>query len=292
MELRHIRYFIVLAEELNFSRAAEKLHIAQPPLSRQIQELEEELGAQLFHRTRRQVELTNAGKVFLKKAYQILDEVEQARMSTRLSSTGREGEFRIGFSGLAHDLIPNLKAYRERFPQVGIVLHQMSSTAQIEALNEKIIDIGLITVPVRNSKIALLPLPELHYMAALPEHHPLVHKESIFLRDLTDETFIMTPKSIGPLYYETFMSVFQDANITPKITIQASDLQTVMALVAGGMGITLTPSPIQSYPGIIKRRVEDIQLTIQPYLAWRKDNNSVILEKYLKFFHEQTERYN
>src|SRR5690625_3332629 len=99
MELRHIRYFIVLANELNFSRAAEKLHISQPPLSRQIRELEENIGAQLFYRTRRRVQLTDAGKVFLKKAYQILDQIEQARISTQLSSIGKEGELRIGFTG-------------------------------------------------------------------------------------------------------------------------------------------------------------------------------------------------
>ncbi|MGG4545513.1 LysR family transcriptional regulator, partial [Bacillus velezensis] len=103
MELRHIRYFLVLAEELNFSRAAEKLHIAQPPLSKQIKELEEEIGAKLFNRTKRHVELTNAGQVFLDKAYQILDQVEQACISTRLTSTGTEGELVIGFSGSVQD---------------------------------------------------------------------------------------------------------------------------------------------------------------------------------------------
>src|SRR5690625_2301958 len=133
MELRHIRYFLALAEELNFSRAAERLYIAQPPLSRQIKELEDKIGAKLFHRTNRQVELTNAGKVFLKKAYHILDQVEQACISTRLSSTGREGEFHIGFNGAIHDLIPTLQNYRELYPEVGIILKQISSTKQNQA---------------------------------------------------------------------------------------------------------------------------------------------------------------
>lgn len=283
MELRHIRYFVVLAEELNFSRAAEKLHISQPPLSRQIQELEEEIGTRLFTRTNRQVELTHAGKLFLNKAYQILDQVEQACISTRLSSTGREGDFRIGFSSTVQDLIPSLQKYREQFPKVGIILHQMASNEQIEALNEKKIDVGLVTIPVNHTKIEVIPFKKVEFMVALPEKHPLAIKPSVYIRDLADETFIITPKSAGPLYYDMFMNAFENANFTPNITIQANNLQIVMALVAGGMGITLTPSPIHDANGIIKRKVEDIDLAVQSYIVWRKDNRSEILNNFLNF---------
>ena len=284
MELRHIRYFLVLAEELNFSRAAERLYIAQPPLSRQIQELEKEIGAKLFHRTNRQVELTNAGKVFLKKAYHILDQVEQACISTRLSSTGKEGEFRIGFNGAIHDIIPTLKKYRELYPEVGIILKQMNATEQIEALNEKRIDIGTVTIPINNDKIQVMPLRKIHFMVAFPEKHPLALKESIYIRDMADETFIITPKSAGALYYDTFMSAFENADFTPKITIQAHDIHSVLTLVEAGMGITLTPTPTTQVNGIIKRKVEDINITLEASLAWRKDNGSEILKEFLKFF--------
>lgn len=286
MELRHIRYFLALAEELNFSRAAERLHITQPPLSRQIQELEEEIGAKLFYRTKRNVELTNAGKVFLNKAYQILDQVEQACVSTRLSSTGKEGEFRIGFTGAVQDLIPTIQEYRKRYPLVGIILEHMSTFKQIEALNENRIDIGLISSPVNNSKIQVIPIKKMNFVLALPEQHPLNSKKSIYLSDMANETFIMTPKSVGALYYETFMSVFQKAGFTPNITIQAHDLQTVLALVAAGMGVTLTPSPFNSINGIIKRKVEDVNLTVNGLLAWRIDNKSKILDEFLQFFFE------
>ncbi|PEC57588.1 LysR family transcriptional regulator, partial [Bacillus wiedmannii] len=127
MELRHIRYFLALAEELNFSRAAEKLHIAQPPLSKQIRELEEEIGAKLFNRTKRHVELTSAGKVFLNRAYQILDQVEQACISTRLTSTGFEGELVMGFSGSVQDLIQPIQEFHKQYPEIGIVLQQLST---------------------------------------------------------------------------------------------------------------------------------------------------------------------
>lgn len=284
MELRHIRYFIALAEELNFSRAAERLHIAQPPLSRQIQELEEEIGAQLFYRTKRHVELTNAGKVFLQRAYHILDQVEQASISTRLSSTGIEGDLCIGFNGIVQDIIPTLQAYRSKFPEVGISIYQLNSTEQISALHEKRIDIGIISIPVSNHKIAVKPLPPVKFKLVMPEHHPLANRPSLTMHDLADETFIMTPKSVGQVYYDKFMSAFRDVGYTPKMTIQANDLQTIISLVAGGMGIALSPSPLNPTYGIITRELEDVDLFLHPFVVWRKDNRSEILPKFLNFY--------
>lgn len=286
MELRHMRYFVVLAEELNFSRAAERLHISQPPLSRQIRELEQEIGARLFHRTKRQVELTPAGKVFLNKAYQILDQVEQASLSTRMSSTGMAGELRIGFTSVVQDLIPTLQRYRKQFPQVGINLRHMTSYQQIEALHERQLDVAVITIPVGSNKIDVLPLKKWPLQLVLPEHHPLATRTKVHLADLRQETFIMTPKSTGHLFYDLVMSVFEQAGFTPHITIQAHDMQTVMALVAGGMGVTLSPSPIEPYSGIMMRRVEDVDVTLQGMIAWRKDNQSEVLHEFLAFFRE------
>lgn len=284
MELRHIRYFIVLAEELNFSRAAEQLHIAQPSLSRQIKDLEDKVGAQLFYRTKRRVELTNAGKVFLNKAYHILDDIEQACISTRLSSTGQEGELRIGFNGAVQDIIPTLKAYQKKFPQVGLILKQLNSAEQVKTLNEKKIDIGVISIPIHDDKIKTFPIVKIPFKVALPENHPLVHKDVLHINDLANEKFIITQKSTGPLFYDAFMGFFHQTDFTPNITIQANDMHTVMALVAANMGITLTPTPMASISGIILKSVADINLIIEPTLAWRKDNQSEVLHKFLMFF--------
>lgn len=177
---------MALAEELNFNRAAERLHIAQPPLSRQIRELEEEIGIKLFHRTSRQFELTPAGKWLLPRAYEILDRVEQTRIGARLTSMGRKGELRIDFSGTVVDLIPTLKAYQSRFPHVGIILKHMNS-----------------------NKIRTRPLIRIPFMAALPVDHPLTVKPSISVYDLKDETFIITPQSAGPIYYDMIMGLFR-----------------------------------------------------------------------------------
>lgn len=283
MELRHIRYFIVLAEELNFSRAAQRLHIAQPPLSRQIKELEDELGAKLFNRSKRHVELTPAGKVFLQKAYQIFDQVEQARFNTRLTAIGKEGELRISFTGAVQDLIPVIREYHRLHPQVGIVIKHMTNKEQIKALNEKTVDIALVSTQIESSNIHTTPLRNLPFYAAFPENHPLVKKKKLYLKDLANETFIMTPRSVGVLYYETFMSAFNHAKFTPNIAIQADDLHTVLALVASGMGITLTPSPFEPMKGIVKRDIEDVNIAIVSSIAWHKDNNSKILEDFLLF---------
>ena len=126
----------------------------------------------------------------------------------------------------------------------------------------------------------------MNFVLTLPEQHPLNSKRSIYLCDTANETFIMTPKSIGALYYETFMRIFKKGGFTPIITIQAHNLQAVLALVAAGMGVTLTPSSINSTNGIIRRRIEDVNLTINGLLAWRKDNKSKILDEFLAFFFE------
>ncbi|WP_267379521.1 LysR substrate-binding domain-containing protein [Bacillus sp. GM_Baccil_2] len=284
MELRHIRYFLALAEELNFSRAAEKLHIAQPPLSKQIRELEEEIGAKLFNRTKRHVELTSAGKVFLNKAYQILDQVEQACISTRLTSTGFEGELVMGFSGSVQDLIHTIQEFREQYPAIGIVLQQLSTPLQVKALHEKRIDIGIVAAPVNSNKIHVKPIQKASLKAIIPEKHPLVSKQAIFISDLVNEPFIITTKSTAPFYYDTFMNLFKNVGFSPKIIMQANDLQTVSSLVANGMGIALLPSTIHPLSGIVQREVEDIDITIEASFAWRKDNQSEILHKFLKFY--------
>jgi len=286
MELRHIRYFLALAEELNFSRAAERLYISQPPLSRQIKELEEEIGADLFHRTKQEVQLTNAGREFLHQAYQIIDQVERALINTRLSSTGKVGELRVGFSGAINDLIPTLKKYQEAYPKVRLTLKHMTSTEQIKALNERQIDLANITIPTNNEKIQTIFLKKLRFKVALPENHPLATKKSIFLTDLLDEKWVITTKSAGILFYEMITSIFQNEDFKPNIAIQAHDLQTVLTFVSSGMGISLSPSPFVPVKGIIMRDAEGVDLKVEANLAWRIDNQSEVLKEFLKFFAE------
>jgi len=290
MELRHIRYFLTLAEELNFSRAAEKLHIAQPHLSRQIQELENNIEVKLFHRTKRQVELTNAGKAFMKKAYEIIDLVEQASIAARLTSTGSEGELRIGFTGTVQNLIPTLQQYRKLHPKVRFMLKHMINSEQIVALNENKIDIALVSVPIDNENVCIKPVKKLTFVLALPEKHPLAKKKTLSLCDLENETLIMPPKSAGPMYYETVMSIFRNIEYIPNQTIQVHDLQTALILVSNGMGMILTPSPIFTLKGVVYRKLKDVDLSITGFMAWRKDNKSEVLKKFLTFYFSDIQR--
>jgi DNA-binding transcriptional LysR family regulator len=281
VEFRHIRYFVALAEELNFNRAAKRLHIAQPPLSRQIRKLEKQIGTQLFHRSKRQVQLTAAGKAFLNKAYQIMDQMEQAYIHARMTGTGLEGEIRIGFTGSVHDIIPTIREFRSRFPHIGVYLKHLNSLEQIEALHKGRLDLGVVGVPIHHPQLEVYPVAEVPFMAVLPENHPLADQEPLYLRDLAEETFIITPRSTGQLYYDMITGLFQQSGILPSFTIQAHDLQTVMALVESGMGVTLMPSYIQSYKGIVFRKVKDAEMYVQALLVWRKDNHSPVLDNLL-----------
>jgi DNA-binding transcriptional LysR family regulator len=282
VELRHIRYFVALAEELNYRQAAERLHITQPPLSRQIQELEEEIGTKLFHRSKRRVELTNAGKVFLQKAYQILDDVEQAGIVTRMSTGGKSDELRVGITGSVQDFVPFLRIYRQTYPNTGIFIYHLNSTDQIAALHEKRIDLAIINASVNSDQIVTKTMHPMPFVATFPKNHPLAYKKPLYLQDLKNETFITTSKSAGIQYYETVMAILRKAGITPNVTIQAHDLQTVLLLVESGMGITLEPSPGTKIDGIVRRKLEDLSLTATPSLAWRKDNQSEALRKFIE----------
>jgi len=284
VELRHIRYFVALAEELNFRQAAERLHITQPPLSRQIRELENELGTKLFHRSKHRVELTIAGKVFLQKAYQILDAVEQAGIITRMSSVGKSAELRIAFTGSVQDLVPVLQQFRREHPDVGLFLRHMNSMDQIAALHDKKIDLAFITIPVNSDQLEIKPIKAMRFVAVLPKQHPLIRKTPLYLRDLEHETIITTAKSAGVQYYELVMSLFRRADITPNVIIQAHDLQTVLLLVEAGMGITLSPSTGIEIKGIVRRELEDVTLAITPMMAWRKDNKTETLKQFLDVF--------
>lgn len=179
-----------------------------------------------------------------------------------------------------------LKKYREQFPHIKIILKQMNNSEQISALNENEIDIALVSVPIQHHNIQMAPIKKMNFVVALPESHPLIHKPSLTFRDLENETFIITPKTAGSKYYETVMSAFKKENFTPNISIQVHDLQTALALVAAGMGIALTPSPMKALNGVVHRKMDDFDLTIISSMAWRKDNKSEVLEKFLAFFFE------
>ncbi|WP_257350372.1 LysR substrate-binding domain-containing protein [Pseudalkalibacillus decolorationis] len=281
MELRHVRYFITLAEELHFGRAANRLHIAQPPLSRQIQKLEEEIDVRLFDRTKRNVKLTNAGKVFLEKAYQILDQVEQARVITQMTSKGEHGGLTVGFTGTSEGVIKIIRKFKEEYPLVGLILHKMGKADQIRALHEKRIDVGFVASPVISDQLHVRSLGEIPFMAVLPETHPLTSKKSpLYIHDLAEESFVMTPKTAGVDYYNTFIKICHQSGFTPKITIHAHDVQTIIALVSSGIGVSLVNSKFP-LKGAVYRKLEDVTITMERAVVWRRGEKSDVLQNFL-----------
>lgn len=285
MELRHLHYFIAVAEELHFSRAAERLHISQPPLSQQIQSLEEKLGVKLFERTKRQVHLTEAGKVFLERSYGVLAQLEQAIAATQQIGRGEVGQLAIGFVDSAmYTLLPEiLKVFREQFPAVELRLHELTTQEQIQALHHKQIDIGIVRSAIREPGLSVeCFLPE-SLVLALPENHPLSALTQVSLSTLASELFILFPAKLGPVFYEQIIHSCQQAGFYPKVAQEAVQMQTIVGLVAAGLGIAIVPASMQNFhrSGVIYRPLREQIPKTGLYLAWRQHDFSPVVSAFL-----------
>ena len=224
MELRHLKYFIAVAEELHFGRAAQRLQMAQPPLSHQIKQLENELDVLLFSRTKQRVELTKAGEVFLKRTYEILNRVHLACEEAKSIDRGESGQLVLAFTGsIAFELLPLLlRRFQEQYPNINIVLRQLSSTEQIEALHDNSIHVGLLILPIESESFHVEMLREEPFIVALPKTHRLATEtEPIDVSILANEQFIMTPRKAGESYYDAIISLCQHAGFSPKKTQEA-----------------------------------------------------------------------
>ena len=286
MELRHLRYFVAVAEELHFGRAAKRLYIAQPPLSQQIQQLEEELGVSLFKRTNRRVELTDAGRAFLDEAYQILAHVEQAKLLAQQTARGEIGKLALGFvSSAAFDLLPRLlSAYREKYPQIHVSLHEMEKDEQIAALFAREIQVGLLRPTVDSSELCSEIILREPLLLALPAQHPLVSKAQISIQDLVNETFVLQPRHWTLGLYDRVMSLCYSAGFSPHVKQEATDTYLIIGLVAANMGISLVPASAQSLrsQGVVYRQLEGYTTLIEMAVVWRRDDHSPVVAGFLE----------
>lgn len=280
MELRHLRYFIAVAEELNFTRAADRLHMAQPPLSQQIQQLEAQLGFQLFRRTKRTVTLTDAGQVFFEEAQKILLQVDRAIQLGQQTSRGELGQLTIGFvSSAAHNVVPAiLQQFRTLHPAVKLELREMTTNQQLQQLREGQIDIGFIRPPVDdgiNSEIVFRePL-----IVALPETHHLVDRPDVALRQLSTEPFILFPRSLAPGLYDRIISFCQQAGFSPRATQEAIQMQTIVSLVAAEMGVAIVPESMQNFQrrGVVYKQLQEPSPIVSIALIWRHNPTQPVL---------------
>jgi DNA-binding transcriptional LysR family regulator len=266
MELRQLRYFVAVAEELNFSRAAERLNVSQPPLSMQIKALEDELGARLFDRTRRKVEITQAGVLLLDSARKALGELRRGADVLALAASGSAGLIRMGFTGSVPmlDMFPRLmRSFRDRYPAIRVELQHMSTAQQLEAIAAETLDVGILRPPYYFQAGPGIVAHEIwrdELMVFLPANHRFVDgRNTINLNDLAGEAFVGVAPEIGCGMYDHVMTICSRAGFSPKVVQTARELGSVLALVAAGIGVSILP---QCYgrigiPGVVSRRIDE-----------------------------------
>jgi DNA-binding transcriptional LysR family regulator len=285
MELRHLRYFVVVAEELNFCRAAERLRIAQPPLSVQIRHLEEELGVQLFYRIKRRITLSPAGEVLFSQGRRLLREAEQIADQVREAASGKTGSLSIGFVGTTmYDILPDaLRIFRSTYPKIQLNLEDIHSGHQIQALQRRKIDVGLIHPPVQEVLVETEEVVSETLMVALPEKHRLRDRTAVALADLADEPFLICSISGEPGLHKLCLGLIQDAGFRPRVVQEATHIQTQVGLVAAGVGICLVPSSATrlQQPGVIYRPLSVPQTSLTKLMVWRKGPCSAHLTGFL-----------
>ena len=246
MELRHLRYFVAVAEERNFTRASERLHIAQPPLSRQIQQLEEILGVSLLVRGSRPLELTEAGHFFYGHAVQLLAQgAEVISMTRRIGKIERK--FSMGFVGSTlFGFLPEvIRRFKAAHPTTEVTLHEMTTMEQIKALKEGVIDVGIGRIRHEDPNIRRILLREESLIAALPMGHPLAYLDrGLYLRELVNDTVIVFPKTPRPSFADQVLAGFHDRGLSPVHTLEVRELQVALGLVAAGMGVTVVPKSV------------------------------------------------
>ncbi|MEB3339138.1 MAG: LysR family transcriptional regulator [Leptolyngbyaceae bacterium] len=285
MELRSLRYFVTVAEELHFARAAERLQLTQPALSKQIAALEKELDVQLFTRTKRTVSLTAAGQVLLEQTTRLLSQVDDIIQLTQRTARGEEGQLRIGFTATAtHTILPALvRDFRDRFPRVELTMLELCTEAQVAALKEKRIDIAFLHPPIDERGLKLYPILEENFVAVLPKHHPLLRYEQIPLSALADEPLIVHPRNEGPVLYDGFIQVCQQTGFQPKIVQESISTQTRICLVAAGLGISFVPESVQFLVGtdVVCKSLADCPIKLKFAAAWRQDRPAPTLYAFL-----------
>jgi DNA-binding transcriptional LysR family regulator len=286
MEIRHLRYFLVLAEELHFNRAAERLHIAQPALSQQVRQLEKELNVELFIRTTRKVELTLAGASLKKHALEILSNVDSVKDLVARVATGETGRLTLGFTGSAtYDLLPQIaRTVRETISGVSLVLRgEMATASQIEALRSNTIDIGFLRPPI--SEEFHQRVVRTDYLSLLmPASHPLAGEESIDLAHMADESFIQYSPSADPATFTIVSSAYQQAGFEAIVHQEVDATSVMVSLVAAGLGMALVPNSVSHVrvDGAVIRPLSSPIIPMNLVAAWRIGNDLPAISRFIE----------
>jgi DNA-binding transcriptional LysR family regulator len=288
MELRHLRYFVMVAEELHFGRAAQRLHITQQPLSRQIQSLEEELGVQLLHRTKRTVRLTELGQLFLVEARKILTQTEQAVQLVQQINRGDRGHLTVGFTGPAlNTVLPEVvRQFREYYPNVRLTLQRMLTHEQVDSLKSGSIDVGLLHAPIEDDALVLQTIHRESLVVMLPSTHSLAIAplEPLSIAQLANEPFILFPRYVWIDLYDEIISFCRQAGFSPNIVQEALPQETIVELVEIGIGVTLIHASAQriAQVGVVCRPSIEHAPQIEVAIAWHAEASNPILPKFVE----------
>jgi len=296
VELRRLRYFVAVAEELHFGRAAQRLGMSQPPLSEQIRRLEAELGTALLLRGkgRRRVALTAAGHALLVEARRLLEQAEQTIELARRAGRGEGGVLKVGFIGSAScNILPGiLGAFRERCPDVTLALYERRSDQQLPALRAEQMDVGFLRPPVPDAALRAELVFREPLLLALPQTHPLAGRGRVSLRQVADEPFMLLPRHLGPSLYDQIVTTCRQAGFSPRVGQDAVEMHTLVSLVAAGMGVALMPASFEAFQraGVVYVTPREPTERVEMAVAWRHDNHSPILRQFLAVVREQVRR--
>jgi DNA-binding transcriptional LysR family regulator len=284
VELRHLRYFLAVAEELHFSRAAERVRIAQPALSQQIRRLEADVGVDLFHRSRRRVELTAAGEAMLRPARQALAEVEQAITAAQRAARGETGHLRIGFvESAAMNLVPAaVHRFRQRHPDVGLSLSELAVEAQVQGLLAETLDVAIVRLPLSSQGLELETIADEGLVVVAPSAHPLAERKRVSPAALAGEPLVLLAREMVPALYDQIIAL-QHEHGGAQIAQEATSIQAVLGLVAAGLGVSLLPASVTS---LARTGVSFSELRPSPrstiQLAWREGDRSPLTAAFVE----------
>jgi DNA-binding transcriptional LysR family regulator len=293
VELRQLRYFIAVAEELHFGHAAARLHIAQPPLSQQIKHLENELHTQLLWRTKRHVELTEAGEAFLEEARKTLAQVEHAARVARSNGLGKTGQLELGFIDTAtYGFLPELlRTFREHHPDVQVVLHEMTSGELVEALKRGQIQVALLRPTRGGSQLQFHEIGRERLVVAMPRRHRLSRLPEVPVQELEHEGWILFPRLLSPGLHDYLLGICRKAGFTPRVVQEARVGHTIVGLVAAGLGITLITESLKHWgrSDVVYKPLQAATVWLPMSIGWRKDERAQTVHSFLKIVRERSD---
>jgi len=285
LELRHLRYFAILAEELHFGRAAKRLGIAQPPLSQQIRRLEELVGARLLDRTSRRVQLTDAGRSFQVEAARVLAGAEAAVEAARRASRGEAGTLRVAFAATVMFLaLPQIiREFRDRYPRVQLDLREMPTGPQLAALLEGDIDLGFVREPEPEASLEIVTVMREPLRIAMHKGHRLARRARVSVADLATEPFVLFPQDLAPGLHRQVMTLCREAGFAPRVVEESRELYTSVSLVEAGIGVSILPASVEKlgWKHVRYLPIPGASGATRIAAAWRKDRDRPVLQAFM-----------